>query len=141
MVIGPKNPRNGSRVWQIGRAILLPSHMTVYIDDCTLWLAAGAICNIFRSRTAFIQPLELIDEQENIHIIGRGDAVLSGGVHNELTERTAGIENYPDIVHNILIFFRNIRDFFVRNLQISDPCWWSITFVFCRLPKTRRKIL
>jgi len=122
------NPRTGDRNWEIGQAIHLPSDITVYIDDAILRLADDVFCNIFYSETAYAETLTAEEEQKNIRIIGKGNAVLDGGNHNGQTESTAG---YPDIVQNTFIFFRNVDGFEVKNLTMKNSRWWASTFIFC----------
>lgn len=66
--------------------------------------------------------------EKNIKIIGIGDAVLDGGNHNGMTEKTAGM---PHIVHNTFIFLRNVDGFEVSNLTMKASRWWASTFIFC----------
>ncbi len=122
------NPRTGDGNWEIGQPISLPSDITVYIDNATLRLADDVFCNIFYSETAFDEHLTVEQEQKNIRIIGKGNAVLDGGKHNGKTETTAGV---PDIVKNTFVFFRNVDGFEVKNLTMKNSRWWANTYVFC----------
>ena len=44
--VNPCDPAGGS-VYQIGKAIELPSNVTVKLDNCTLRLNDGVLCNVF----------------------------------------------------------------------------------------------
>src|SRR5690606_10631764 len=48
-VIIPADNANGTNLWEIDRAILLPSDMTVILDNCTLRLSDNSRDNLFRS--------------------------------------------------------------------------------------------
>lgn len=130
-IIPSVNPRDGSNVWIIGESIKLPSNLTLYLDNCTLRLADNVFCNIIINETVYQNPLSKADEQKNINVIGLGDAVLDGGNHNGLTERTSEKDGYPTIRYNALLYFRNVNGFQVKNIKVVDPRWWSMNFIFC----------
>ncbi len=126
------NPRDGSSVWVIGEAIELPSDMTIYINNCTLRLADGVYCNIFCNETAYYETLTVAQEQQNIKIIGLGNAMLDGGNHNGLTEATSETNGLPHIIYNTLVFMRNVNNLEIRDLKTKDSRWWTFTNIFCR---------
>jgi len=126
------NPRTNSNIWYVGDTILLPDDITVYIDNCTLRLADNVFCNIFANETAWNEKLTIEEEQKSIKIIGIGDAVLDGGTHNGLTEKTSNTNGYPTIYKNLLVFFRNVDGFEIKNLTFKDNRWWGMCFDFCR---------
>lgn len=126
------NPNDDHGVWNISRVIELPSQITVYIEDCTLRLVDGVFCNIFCNSLAYEKTLYAENEQSDIHIIGRGRAVLDGGNHNGLVERTSLTDGFPHIIYNTTVFFRNVRSFSVRGLHIMNPRWWGMTFIYAR---------
>ena len=111
------NPADGSNLYQIGAAIVLPSNITVILDNCTLRLNDGTLCNIFMSKGCYNASMSADEELENIKIIGIGDATLDGGVHNGVTEKTATRPNgYYTVRHNTTIHFRNVNGFEIKNL-------------------------
>lgn len=127
------NPADGRSIWQIGTAIVLPSNMTVYVDNCTLRLNDGALCNMFCTKDIYASSMGQADELENIKIIGLGTAVLDGGKHNGITEKTASnTEGFSQVRYNTSIHFRNVNGFTVKNLTIKEPRYWGMTFIFCR---------
>lgn len=71
------NAKSGQPVWLIGRAILLPSDFTLVLRDCLVRLAPGTQDNLIRNAGTAKEPME---GNENIRILGVGNAVLSGGL-------------------------------------------------------------
>ncbi|MEI6656241.1 MAG: hypothetical protein WCP45_15875 [Verrucomicrobiota bacterium] len=63
-------------VWLIEKAIVLPSDFTLVLRDCLVRLAPGTQDNLITNAGARRNP---IAGNENINIIGIGNAVLSGG--------------------------------------------------------------
>jgi polygalacturonase len=70
------NAVRGQAVWLIDRAILLPSDFTLLLRDCLVRLAPGTRDNIIRNAGTAKEPME---PNENIRILGTGNAGLSGG--------------------------------------------------------------
>lgn len=126
LVIGI-NPNTGDNVWEVSETILLPSDFTLYLKDCTLRLADDCFCNMFANASAFSEEPE---RQHNIRIIGQGEAVLDGGNHNGLTEKTSGKDGRPTVHSNLTIFFRNVSGFAISDLKIMRPRWWAMAFCF-----------
>ena len=119
--------------WNIESAILLPSNITVYLDDCVLRLADGVFDNIFRNENMYKEETYTTDgEQKNIRIIGLGHPVLDGGIHNGLTERTSNKNGMPDIRKNNLILLHNVSDYVLENFQCIHMRWWAINQLYCR---------
>ncbi len=135
VVIPRRNARTGENIWIIDKCILLPSDITVVLDDCRLRLADGVRENIFRNKNLGT-PLgrTLRGEQRGIRLIGRGGATLDGGEPNGLSEQLHRDhpEKYPHMSCNLLVFFANVRDFEVRNLNFVRSRWWCLCFVYCR---------
>jgi hypothetical protein len=131
-VVIKANPDNKTGAWNISQAIELPSCITVYIDNCTLRLVDGVFCNIFCNSMAHRETLDLHEEQSDIHIIGIGEAILDGGNHNGLVQRTSEKDGFPHVVQNTTILFRNVRNFSVKGIHITNPRWWGMTFVYSR---------
>ncbi|MBP3305241.1 MAG: hypothetical protein J6L24_04655 [Oscillospiraceae bacterium] len=135
VVIPRYNARTGKCVWNIDAAILLPSNMTVVLEDAHLRLADGCFDNIFRNRNCMTPEGNTLEgEQHNIHIIGSGNALLDGGVHNGLVEQMHrdDPEKYPRLSVNLLIFLHNTRDFSIEGLDFINGRWWAVCCVYCR---------
>ena len=55
VIIPRLNARTGKPIWNIHTAILLPSNMTVVLEDAHLRLCDGVFDNIFRNRKNLIR--------------------------------------------------------------------------------------
>lgn len=135
VVIPRHNERTGENIWNIDTAILLPSNMTVVLEDAHLRLCDGVFDNIFRNRNIFTPEGNTLEgEQENIRILGSGHALLDGGVHNELVEQMHRDDpvKYPRLSVNLMIFLHNVRHFQVSGLQFVNARWWAVCCVYCR---------
>ena len=79
MLLIPRyNARTGSTVWNIGKAVILPSGANIGLLKTHLRQQDFCYDNMFRAEGA-----------ENIIITGIGDAILDGGIHNQLKSRNA----------------------------------------------------
>jgi len=68
---------NGTAIWKIDKAILLPSGMTVILDNCVIQLSDSCRDNMFRSDNVgagIANPLW----NKNISLIGIGNVILKG---------------------------------------------------------------
>ena len=135
VIVPRNNDRTGKNIWSIEKTILLPSSLTVILDDCHLRLADGVRENIFRNRNTWTQEGNtLAGEQHDIRIVGVGNAVLDGGEPNGLCEQLHRDhpDQFPHMHVNLLVFFHNVRDFEVRNIHVVRSRWWALCFMFCR---------
>ena len=135
VVIPRHNQRTGQNIWHISTAILLPSNMTVVLEDAHLRLCDGVFDNIVRNRSIFTPEGNTLEgEQENIRIIGAGNALLDGGVHNELVEQMHRDDpvKYPRLSVNLLIFLHNVRHFTISGLHFVNARWWTVCCIYCR---------
>ena len=134
-VIIPRYTAGGRSLWQIPRAILLPSAMTVILQDCHLRMADGVRENMFRNQNAYT-PLgnTLEGEQSDIRLIGEGCALLDGGEPNGLCEQLHrdDPQRYPSMFVNLTVLFHNVRNFEVRGITFRDCRYWAVCFTFCR---------
>lgn len=140
VVIPRHNDRTGENIWNISSAILLPSNMTVVLEDAHLRLCDGVFDNIFRNRNIFTPEGNTLEgEQEGIHILGSGNALLDGGVHNGLVEQMHRDDpvKYPRLSVNLMIFLHNVRHFTVSGLHFVNARWWAVCCVYCRWGKIR----
>lgn len=132
VVIPRRNERTGEMLWNISETILLPSGITIIIDNAHLRLADGVFCNMFRNENMYNEAgLSAEGEQHDIRILGRGNALLDGGNHNGLTERTSMKEGYPHIYHNSFILLHNVRDFEISGMTMTEPRWWCVNLIYC----------
>ncbi len=124
--------RTGKTEWIIDKSILLPSDITIILDNCHLTLADGVYENIFRNKNVSVHPETFYgEEQSNIYIIGRGNAVLDGGNNdNGLHEQTCekiGISMQT----SHLIFLCNVRDYVLEGFKCVNMRYWAINQVAC----------
>jgi hypothetical protein len=133
VIIPHINARTKQSVWIIDETVLLPDDITVILDNCTLKMADGVMCNLFRNSNFYGENANLLSgEQKNIFIHGIGNAVLDGGTYNGLSERNSLKNGLPHISNNTMLFFHNIRNFEVTGLRIKNHRWWAMTYLFAR---------
>lgn len=141
VIIPRHNCRTGENIWIISRTVLIPSDMTVILDDAHLRMADNVMCQMFRNSNAHTQFGNTKEgRQRNIRIVGRGDAVLDGGNPNGLSEFTTMKNGLPHISENLTIYLHNVDGFSIENLHIVDQRWWAIALMFCengRIEKMR----
>ena len=112
----------------IDRAILLPSDLTLRLEDAHLRLADSCFCNIFRNEHAG----ELTATDHDIAIEGAGRCILDGGNYNGLSERNSLTGSLPHISQNNTILLANVQGFRLTGLSIIDQRWWGIDLLACR---------
>lgn len=78
------NAHRETAEWLIDRAILLPSDFTLVLHDCLIRLSPGTRDNIITNTGARTSPLS---SNKNIKIVGKGNAILSGGLEAHLIHR------------------------------------------------------
>ncbi len=116
--------------YEIEKAIVLPQNFTVILEDAHLRLKDDTFCNIFINRSS-VQDVRTLDERDrNIHILGKGRAILDGGKFNGLTERNAKEKGYLMYVNN-LILLTNLEDFSIKNIKLINQRWWAINLMYC----------
>lgn len=131
VVIPALNRRTGQYLWQIDESILLPSHMYVEINNAHLRMADGVYCQMFRNSNALEEIGKTAEGlQEDIVIQGVGRALLDGGKHNGLREKTFRKLGLPHVFHNLTVYLHNVRKFKIDGLCIRDQRWWAITFAW-----------
>ena len=129
------NERTGKTVWDIEKAIILPGHMTVVLEDAHLRLADGVFDNVFRSANWMTPEGKTLEgELSDIRILGTGRALIDGGIHNGLVEQMHRDDpvKYPRLSVNLFIFLVNVRDFEISGIQFIESRWWSICCIYCR---------
>lgn len=151
-IIIPSINTNGTNIWLLDSAILLPSNMTVILENCTLQLSDLCRDNMFRSDNVGIGITEP-KWNENIHIIGIGDVYLKGANNPRSTGdagRTLTLnseeENIPGNTvsygsdagkegvkqtgdwRNIMILMGYVDGFELKNVNIVNAHCWSVSF-------------
>lgn len=146
-VVIPKQNSNGTNYWKIDSAILLPSGMTLILDNCSIQLSDQCRDNMFRSDNVGIG---ITDPKwnHNISIVGVGNVVLKGADNPRSTGdayRTlslnpekgrvsygsdagkAGIKQKGDWRNN-LIQIAYVDGFELKNIKIENSHAWAINF-------------
>lgn len=128
-----KNGQNQTVItgdYEIEKAIVLPQNFTVILEDAYLRLKDDSFCNIFINRSS-VQPTRTLAERDyNIHILGKGRAILDGGKFNGLTERNAKEKGYLMYVNN-LILLTNLENFSIKGIKLINQRWWAINLMYC----------
>ena len=86
VVIPRINQRTGESIWNIEKSIILVSGIEIILDNCKLRQADGVFDNVFRSHLVNEDAREPSAQLCDVRIVGKGNAVIDGGVHNGITE-------------------------------------------------------
>nr|MBQ4318338.1 hypothetical protein [Clostridia bacterium] len=133
VIIPRRNNRTGNDEWMIDKTILLPSDITVILDDCHLTLVEGVYENIFRNKNMYTEIAKTPDgTQHGIRITGRGNAVLDGGKGNDLRESTSRKDGRPHVRFNNFVLLNNVTDYVLENFKCINLRWWAINQIYCR---------
>jgi hypothetical protein len=123
------NQRTGKHYWEITHAINLYTGSVVILDNSCLRLADGVYCNIFKNSNGRTEAGNAIQgRQYDIRISGVGNAMLDGGNHNGLTEKTQFTNGMPGIINNTMIHFHNVERITIENVRIINQRHWGMTF-------------
>lgn len=149
----PAQNSNGTNVWLLDSAILLPGNMTVILDNCTLQLSDKCRDNMFRSNNVGIGITDPV-WNKNINIVGIGEVYLKGAKNPRATgdsgralvlvpeeERKAGnwrvsygsdagkegIKQKGDW-RNIMILIAYVDGFKLKNVNIENAHAWAVSF-------------
>jgi len=146
-IVIPANNSNGTQVWKIDRAILLPGHITVILDNCVIQLSDSCRDNMFRSDNVGIGITNPAWSHQ-IHITGIGDVRLKGSDNPRSTGdayRTLmlspesgrvsygsdagkeGLKQKGDWRNN-LIQIACVDGFSLTNVKIENSHAWAISF-------------
>lgn len=147
----PHRNANGSNIWMIDSAILLPSGMTVILDNCVMQLSDSCRDNMFRSDNVGIGITAPV-WNERIAILGVGRAVLKGAADPRATgdgmrrlsldpgpnhnrDRSsygtdagiAGRKQKSDW-RNFMILMAYVKGFELKNVRIEYAHTWAVNF-------------
>ena len=109
----------GKAIWLIDRAIVLPSDFTLILNDCLVRLSPGTRDNIITNNGARTNPLS---ENQNIRIVGQGNAVLSSGLEAHF-DPPGDKSGYRTV--GILLY--NTKHFTIENLKMEETQTWAIS--------------
>lgn len=133
VVIPPFNKERGENKWVIEKAIKLPSDISIVVDNAYMVMADGVFENMFINENLRTdEGRKKSGTQKNITIEGIGNAVLSGGNYNGLSEAVSGTGDYPHISYNNMILFAGVDSFTVKNLKVKKQRWWALNFLYCK---------
>ena len=152
-IVIPYHNSNGSDVWLLDSAVLLPSNITVILDNCTLQLSDKCRDNMFRSNNVGSGISNTV-WNENINIIGVGDVYLKGANNPRATGdsgKTLSLNPEKDIKEtgdwrftygtdsgkeglkqtgdwrNILILMAYVDGFKLKNVNIQNTHAWAVS--------------
>jgi polygalacturonase len=146
-VVIPANNNNGTQIWLLDSAILLPSNITVILENCVIQLSDSCRDNMFRSDNVGV-GISNPSWAKNIQIIGMGDVLLKGADNPRATgdgARTLVSENQPGRVsygsdsgregvkqkgdwRNIMILMAYVDGFKLKNVNIKNAHAWAVSF-------------
>lgn len=149
-VVIPDANSNGSGKWMIDNAILLPSDITVILDNCTIQLSDSCRDNMFRSDNTGI-GITNPELNKNINIIGKGDVLLKGSdnprstgdAYRTLTLAPENEKNWrisygtdagkKEIKQkgdwrNNMIMIAHVNGFVLKNVTIENSHAWAVSF-------------
>lgn len=149
----PRQNANGTSIWLLDSAILLPSDMTILLDNCTLQLSDKCRDNMFRSDNVGEGITGPVWNQ-NIRIIGIGEVTLKGannpratGDYRRLLTRNTqkelekgnwrvsygtdagkeGMKQKGDWRNNMIVI-AYVKNFKLKNVNILNSHAWAISF-------------
>lgn len=146
----PKENNRGGDIWLIDSAILLPSNITVILDNATIKLSDISRDNFFRTANCGF-GITSFTVYNNINIIGIGTAVLEGADNPRATGDTnktlsltpsGGSQSYGSDAgklgqtqtgdwRNFGILLAYTDGFLIDNITIKNPHMWGITLERC----------
>ena len=146
-VVIPAANSNGTNIWLLDSAILLPSDIEVILENCTIQLSDSCRDNMFRSNNV---GLGITDPEWNrkISIIGIGDVLLIGadnpratgdGARTLVSENQSGRVSYGSDAgkegikqkgdwRNIMILMAFVDGFKLKNVNIKNAHAWAVSF-------------
>jgi glycosyl hydrolase family 28 len=149
----PSKNANGTNLWLLDSAILLPDSLTIILDNCTIQLSDQCRDNMFRSDNVGI-GIKNPKWNNNISIIGLGDVSLKGADNPRSSGDGArmltlnpdkevekgnwrvsygsdagkeGIKQKGDW-RNIMILMAHVNGFTMRNINIENSHAWAVSF-------------
>lgn len=145
VVIPAFNERTGKRIWEIDKTIILYTGSYVTIDNAHIRLVDDTYIHFFENEASANDGWWLSETKNyDITLIGRGNAVLDGGNHNGIFEKTfnkydregnyigkATYKGLNNIAVNRGLSFRNIKGITVSGLKFINQRYWAMCFEFC----------
>jgi hypothetical protein len=140
-VVIPSRNSNGTCLWLIDSAILVPAGMTIILDNCTVQLSDSCRDNMFRSDNSG-PGISNPEWSSDINIIGVGKVILRGAANPRATGdsgKTLGKRTYGSDSgktgrkqtgdwRNIMILIAYVDGFSLRNVTIENSHAWAVSF-------------
>ena len=140
-VVIPSGNYNGTNIWLIDSAILIPDNMTVILDNATIQLSDSCRDNMFRSDNVGIGINDPV-WNHNISIIGIGNVTLKGAANPRATGdsgKALGKRSYGSDAgkegrkqtgdwRNIMILMAYVDGFTLKNVNIENSHAWAASF-------------
>lgn len=118
----PRYNRAGKKnEWNIKKALLIDSDITVLLDNCRMVMEKGTYDNMFRNK----------EGASGFKIIGEGYSVLSGGEWNYLSNNMSGKYGLPDVSVNALVKLSGAIHAVIRNISFEMARWASVMIDYC----------
>ena len=132
VVIPCWNVRAQQARWDIEKTVFIPSYINIILLHAHLRHSDFMYGNIFANSRAY----DFVDrnwntEEHDLSVRGVGDAVLDGGKHNGLKEKTCFLFGLPDKRYNATVRFDNVRNMVLENFQIRNSRWYGTYFIHC----------
>ena len=124
------NKRTGKNIWDIEKAIILTSNIEIILDDCMLRQADGVFDNVFRSHATTEEAQDASAQIHDVRIIGRGKAVIDGGIHNGIIERDYVTKGGKHMSLNNMILLLNTKNFVIEGISFENQRFWALNFAF-----------
>lgn len=130
------------KLYEISRAILLPSDTTVLLDGCRIKQADYTVDNVFRGNNVICDPNDRLsvpiscEPISNIRIIGLNGAVVSGpdrnktGYHPVLKENQEMVGDFWGW-RTITVSLSNCSNFEVSGIRFEKSRCWTLSFDMC----------
>ena len=133
LVVIPRwNVRAQKAVWELEKAIKVPSNMTIIFLQAYLRHADFCYENMFTNSRAYEHEGRCIaHEEHDLTFSGIGDVVLDGGTPNGLLEKTCNLYGLPDKRYNATVLFNNVRNLIIENMQFRQSRWYGTYFIHC----------
>ena len=137
----PSANANGTNIWLLDSAIVVPGNMTIILDNCTIQLSDSCRDNMFRSVNA-VEELSGSIWNKNISIVGVGNVLLRGAANPRATGdggKTLGKMTYGSDAgkagrkqtgdsRNIMIHMVHVDGFTIKNVSIENSHMWAFSF-------------
>lgn len=146
VVIPRVNERTGECKWELDESIKLHTGSYVVLDNAYIRLKDDTYIHFFENDSAddFGEWYKSDIRQYDIHLEGRGHAVLDGGKHNGIFEsdfniydengnfvKSINYKGLPSIAVNRGLEFRNVERITVKGLRFINLRYWAMCFEFC----------